>query len=139
MAASYDGDGNRVLEINLREKNYSVSQDQDEDQDSRRRRGTVSVEEEEKETPEVQTPGNKPVEPDEETLQDEPVPEDPGRDKGGVRNIFIFGFLSYLKGLFSPFVPTKFADDTEPAIEYYWYRETAAAGLSDRDITMVQA
>ena len=86
----------------------------------------------------MQAPEKEPVE---EIVPDEPVPEEPGpgREKGGVRNIFIFGLLNYLKGLFSPFALSDFAKETEPTIEYYWYRETAAAGLSDKDITMVQA
>jgi len=121
-----------VLEINLRTKNYSTQRDDDQNQTRRRAALSADVEEEEEKenTPFVQTPEKGPVE---EIVPDEPVPEEPGpgREKGGVRNIFIFGFLNYLKGLFSPFAQSGFAKETEPAIEYYWYRETAAAGLSE--------
>ena len=51
----------------------------------------------------------------------------------GFRNIFVYGMPTYLKCLFMPLTPSSYEEETAPAIEYYWYREVAAAGMSDSD------
>ena len=139
MAASYDGDGNRILEVNLRPQNYTVysSPAGDEAKGGRKRAPAPGEEETDEGAGGGAVAGG--GGPGGGGIKDPDTPEEAYRGKGGIRNIFIFGFLSFLKNLFMPFTTGASVKAAEPAIEYYWYHEIAAAGISSSDIACIQA
>lgn len=118
MAVSYDGDGNRVLQINLRSKNKSYPYGQDEDELLAALEYDEEEEDEERPAPAIS--------PEETPEQPEVLPLSAGPHVTGQLNAFLYGVISYLKVLFMPLTPLSSAVEKEMLNpEKSWYRETA--------------